>query len=82
MRYIYIVAWTGGYETPGFFSTHNKTDAAATYFEWKDDCNFDDGDRVDVVRIDTESGRTLNDQTVLDTEILSEDDLALEQGEV
>lgn len=55
---IFIVAWTGGLESPQFDARSTDTDAHALAEKWAEDLDRDEGDRIDVLRIDTDLLRT------------------------
>lgn len=49
----FIVAWTGGLESPQFQACTTDTDAHALAEKWAADLDSNGGDRIDVLRIDT-----------------------------
>lgn len=60
MQTIYLVAWTGGYEPPQFYTTRDKARAEAVFGEWSREMD-EDADRIHFLEIFDRDGQVAFD---------------------
>jgi hypothetical protein len=60
----YVVVFSGGYEAPSYFATHDENEARHKMAEWIEVSDEDEGDTVDLLRIVDRNGVTKPDYFV------------------
>lgn len=52
MPYIYLVVWSGGYDTPQYELKRTEEAAVKLANEWSEAADLEEGDVIDILRLD------------------------------